>query len=217
MAYAGGNETAGYAVMMAIVSVFAILLLRHRLALVYGIAASVALFVVHSMKNDSLGSSDYMNLSLQTFAILTVSLLGNMLARRLTNYESEAIESSYLISDMHQLNSNIINNMKRGLIVVSNRGNVLYINKIAWYHLGTPTSPVGQYLMHLSPELTKQLEQFKNSEIDGTLFRASKSNPRLLPKFSKLDNDDKVLITLEDYSKISKQICLLYTSDAADD
>lgn len=206
LAYAGGKETAGYAVIMAIVSVFAILLLRHRLALLYGAASALALFVVHYFKSETIVGSDYMDLSLQAFAILAVSLLGNMLARRLTNYESEALETSYLISDMHQLNSNIINSMKRGLIVISESGKILYINKVAWYHLGNPTNPVGQNIKYLAPDLYEQATSMEEDEEEGELFRADKTNPQLLPKFTRLSNDDKLLITLEDYSEISKRV-----------
>ncbi len=206
MALAGPAETAGFAVIMGIVSVFAILLLRHRLALLYGLAAAISLFIVHWIKNNGLANADYMDLSLQTFAILTVSLLGNFLARRLTNYESEALENSYLISDMHQLNSSIINNMKRGIIVTSDTSTILYINKIAWYHLGNPTSPVGQNLRHLAPSLFEQMQNMQGNELEGTIFKAEKSSPRLLPKFVKMNNDDKILIALEDYSEISKKI-----------
>ncbi len=206
LAFASNSDTAGYAIIMATVSVFAILLLRHRLALLYGIVATIALVMVKTLKADSITESDYMNLFLQAFAILTVSLLGNMLARRLTNYESEAIENSYLISDMHQLNSNIINNMKRGLIVIDESYKVLYINKIAWYYIGNPSSPTGKYLKFLVPELAEQLESLQSQELEGTLIKLSPSSPRLQPKFSRLKNDNKILITLEDYSKISKKI-----------
>ncbi|NVJ67054.1 MAG: two-component sensor histidine kinase [Gammaproteobacteria bacterium] len=206
MAYAGPDETAGFAVIMAIVSVFAILLLRHRAALLYGFGAAMALFIVHWLKHDGLSGASYMDLSLQAFAILMVALLGNFLARRLTNYESEALENSYLISDMHQLNSSIINNMKRGIIVISSNNTILYINKIAWYYLGNPTSPVGQSLKHLAPSLSEQIISMQGNEHEGAIFKADKSSPRLLPKFVKMNNDDKILIALEDYSKISKRI-----------
>lgn len=206
LVYAGVNETAAYSVIMAIVSVFAILLIRHRLALLYGVAATFALFIVHWQKNDGIANTDFMDLSLQAFAILTVSLLGNFLARRLTNYESEALENSYLISDMHQLNSSIINNMKRGLIVIAEDGTTLYINKVAWYYLGNPAGPVGKSLKQIAPELFSQIENMHNDELEGTLFKTDKSAPRLLPKFVKMANDDKLLIILEDYSDISKRI-----------
>ncbi len=206
LAYAGPPETAGHAVLMAIVSVFAILLIRHRLALVYGVAASIALFIVNYLKNDGILNTDYMDLSLQAFAILSVSLLGNILARRLTNYESEVLENNYLINDMHQLNSSIINNMKRGLIVVSNLGQILYINKIAWYQLGSPTQSTGHNIKEIAPELYHQISKLSGNEFEGTIFRTNQSSPRLIPRLSKLDNDNKILITLEDYSKITKRI-----------
>ncbi len=206
LAFFGSKDTSAFAVLMALVSIFALLLLRHRWALLYGVSAAAFLFLISWFKNKGLHSDNYLELSLQAFAILTVSLLGNILARRLTNYESEAIENSYLINDMHQLNGKIINNIKRGFIVITEDGTTLYINKVAWYYLGNPTSPIGQNLKLIAPELYQQIFEMQSNEHEGTIVKTSVSGPRLLPKFVKLANDNKILITLEDYAKISKRI-----------
>ncbi|WP_251359578.1 nitrogen regulation protein NR(II) [Kangiella sp. TOML190] len=206
LAYLGHSNTSGYAVLMAIVSIFALLLLRHRLALLYGVGAALLLFLVHWLRANEISDSAYLDLSLQAFAILTVSLLANSLARRLTNYESEVMEHSHSIQDMHQLNRDIINTMNRGFIVIDSEQHTLYMNKIAWYYFGNPANALSQELGSFAPELTQQIKASNKDEFEGQLFKANNNGPRILPRFQKLANKDRTLIILEDYSEISKRI-----------
>lgn len=207
MIYAGSEDNSGFVVLMALVSILSPLLIRHRIALLYSIGAVFALTLALWWRGETgLDKTAAHDLALQAFSILTVSLLGNILARRLTHYESEVVEQSHSIQDIRQLNSEIINTMKRGLLVINEHKELLYINNRAWHLLASPNNPIGKHLKQISYELSEQLQGLKGKELEGTVFKATKVSPRLLPRFVKLSNDKNILITLEDYAETSKKI-----------
>jgi two-component system sensor histidine kinase PilS (NtrC family) len=142
LAYSGHQNTAVYIVIMSLVSIVGIFLTRHRGGLLYGLLACVAVVLIRHYRQDSISISDFSDLSVQIAGILAVIVLANILARRMTHYEVETIEQRQSLQKLHQLNSQIIEKMNRGVIVVDNAHTIQHINQTAWYGLGLPENPL---------------------------------------------------------------------------
>lgn len=234
LAYAGNDNTAVYVVMMSLVSIVGLFLTRHRGGLLYGLLACAAVVIIRSYRQDSISLSDFSDLSLQVAGILAVIVLGNILARRMTDYEVETIEQHHSIQKMHQLNKQIIDKMNRGVIVVDKDHIIQHINQTAWYGLGLPENPIGKVLKDISDELDYQLHTAQKGAInkgainkrtaktessrkinhqkdnslnheEGLPFRATNTGPQLLPHFISLTDSDKTLVTLDNYSEVIKR------------
>lgn len=205
LAYAGQSDSAGYIVLMALVAIFALLLVRNRLGMLYGILVSIGLVLVYRIREGEFDQTFYSEVSLQIAGILVVTLLGNILARRLTYYEEETAEQQRSIAHMHRLNSQIIEKMNRGIIVVDDQNRIRHINQTAWYGLGLPDTPIGKPLAIITDDLDYQLRRANRTSHEGLPFRATSTGPQLLPRFIPLNTNDMTLILLDNYSDVIKK------------
>ena len=214
LAYSGNQNTAIYILMMSLVSIVGLFLTRHRGGLLYGLFACGAVILIRYYREDNISISDFSDLSLQIAGILAVTVLANILARRMTDYEVETLEQSQSIHKMHQLNSQIIDKMNRGVIVIDAENTIQHINQTAWYGLGLPENPIGKPLKLVADELSYQLEKVRSgrkqstNEFDteeGLPFRTTNTGPQLLPRFIPLVEGERVLITLDNYSEVMKR------------
>ncbi|AUD78667.1 two-component sensor histidine kinase [Kangiella profundi] len=205
LAYAGQSDSAGYIVLMALVAIFALLLVRNRLGMLYGILVSIGLVLVYRIREGEFDQTFYSEVSLQIAGILVVTLLGNILARRLTYYEEETAEQQRSIAHMHRLNSQIIEKMNRGIIVVDDQNRIRHINQTAWYGLGLPDTPIGKPLAAITDDLDYQLKRANRTSHEGLPFRATSTGPQLLPRFIPLNTNDMTLILLDNYSDVIKK------------
>ncbi|RDX37565.1 sensor histidine kinase [Kangiella sp. HD9-110m-PIT-SAG07] len=214
LAYSGNQNTAVYILMMSLVSIMGLFLTRHRGGLLYGLFACGAVVLIKHFREDSLSTADFSELSLQVAGILAVTVLANILARRMTDYEVETLEQSHSIHKMHQLNRQIIDKMNRGVLVVDASNAVQHINQTAWYGLGLPENPIGKPLKLIADDLSYQLEKALKDHngstssldtVEGLPFRTTNTGPQLLPHFISLVEGEKVLITLDNYSDVMKR------------
>lgn len=213
LAYSGNQNTAVYIVMMSLVSIVGLFLTRHRGGLLYGLFACAAVVLIQHSRVDSISIADFSELSLQIAGILAVTVLANILARRMTDYEVETLEQSQSIYKMHELNNQIIDKMNRGVIVVDTNNTIQHINQTAWYGLGLPENPIGKPLKLVTDDLAYQLQKaLKDKSESGRLdseeglpFRATNTGPQLLPRFISLVEGEKILITLDNYSEVMKK------------
>lgn len=213
LAFSGNQNTAVYIVMMSLVSIVGLFLTRHRGGLLYGLFACAAVVLIHHFRTDSVSIADFSELSLQIAGILAVTVLANILARRMTDYEVETLEQSQSIYKMHELNNQIIDKMNRGVIVVDTDNSIQHINQTAWYGLGLPENPIGKPLKLVADDLAYQLEKARQDKNgagrldseEGLPFRATNTGPQLLPRFISLVEGEKTLITLDNYSEVMKR------------
>ena len=206
LAYSGQENTAGYVVLMSLVAIFGLLLTRHRLGLIYGILVCIGLIIISLYRESNLSNTIYSELSLQLAGILSVTLLGNVLARRLTYYEAETAQQERSIAHMHRLNRQIIDKMNRGVIVIDKNNEIMHINQTAWYGLGLPENPIGKPLKLVADELDYQLHRMHNkTNKEGLPFRATQTGPELLPRFIPLIEDKMLMILLDNYSEVIKK------------
>lgn len=215
IAYSGYENIAVYIVLMCLVSIVGIFLTRHRGGLLYGLFACASIVLIRHHREDNINIADFADLSLQIASILAILVLANILARRMTYYEVETIEQRHSIQQMHQLNSQIIDKMNRGVIVVNQNNLIQHINQTAWYGLGLPENPIGKSLKEVADELEYQLQKThkettadNNKPLDyeeGLPFRATSTGPQLLPRFIALVQGEKTLITLDNYSEVMKR------------
>ncbi|AOE49992.1 sensor histidine kinase [Kangiella sediminilitoris] len=214
LAYAGYQSTSVYILLMALVAIVGIFLVRHRIGIIYGIFACAAIVFIRNYRLDGISISDFSDVSLQIAGILAVTVLANILARRLTDYEAKTIEQSYSIEKLNELNKQIIDKMNRGVVVVDNEFKVQHINQTAWYGLGLPEDPIGKPLKTIADELDYQLQTFNTlhdtsqGEVkkEGLPFRATNTGPQLLPNYISLAEGEKILITLDNYSEVLKRV-----------
>ena len=205
LAYAGQSDSAGYIILMALVAIFALLLVRNRLGMLYGIFVSIGLIFIYRFREGTFDQTFYSEVSLQIAGILVVTLLGNILARRLTYYEEETAEQQRSIAHMHRLNSQIIEKMNRGIIVVDDLHRIRHINQTAWYGLGLPDTPIGKPLLAIADDLDYQLKRAHSTSQEGLPFRATSTGPQLLPRFISLNANNMTLILLDNYSDVMKK------------
>ncbi|MGM0954239.1 MAG: sensor histidine kinase [Pseudomonadota bacterium] len=133
------------------------------------------------------------------------------ISRRMTRSEALARSRARSIAELEQINRQIIQRMRTGILVLDQRGHVRLANAAAEELLfGTPETRTSSpaYPVPLPSPLIQGLHDWKENpdqRIDP--FQATPTSPLLQATFTQLDQEqgDQTLVFIEDMSKITQQ------------
>ena len=214
--HATGGVRTGLGMLLIISISMTSLFLQKRLAILF--AAIFALAVIGEQIYSQIIYTHY------TPAFTQAGLLGILIfisafltiytAKRLKESEKLAEETSAELESIVQMNEHIIRNMRTGILVIRNNGQILMANNAALELLGNITINSQTNLKSASPDLYARFVDWNNHEIQNHQpILQAQGLPDLQPGFSHIDHSrhpaDKYkgrsLIFLEDATQLAQR------------
>lgn len=209
IADASGGMLSGFYVLYMITVAAAAVLLNIRILATLIAALAVLALLIDTLWLVSRGAAD---ISLMLPAgmlgslLFAVSLLLQMLARRLETAEAKIDEAEAQVALLQQLNQQIILHMETGILLVAENRQITPINAAA-QRLVTMAGPDSLYLANISPELAAQFEQWCDVKSHRpSPFQIKRDAPALIANFADLDEhfERKALVFIDDYTPVTQ-------------
>ncbi|GIZ11453.1 PAS domain-containing sensor histidine kinase [Pseudomonas sp. NCCP-436] len=207
--YAAGGTPSGIGNLLVVAVAIANILLRGRIGLL--IAAIAAIALIYLTFYLSLSRPEATAQYVQAGALGALCFAGALfiqgITRRLQLSESLAEQRAAVVANLEELNEQIIQRMRTGILVLDSQHRVLLANQGAKQLLGHQEL-TGKIIDPLSPDLVKRLHQWQHNPIlrpDNLQGRAD--GPVLQPSFIALQRGKQqhTLVFLDDISQIAQQ------------
>ena len=207
--FAAGGVPSGVGNLLVVTVAIANILLRGRIGLL--IAAVAAIGMIYLTFYLSLSQPSAVNHYLQVGGLgalcFAAALLLQGLTRRQQLSDSLAEERATTVANLQELNAQILQRMRTGILVIDTERHVLLANQSAQNLLAQPNL-AGQQLAAHSQDLLDSLQQWsQNPSLRPPSIQAPESGPMLQPSFIPLrrGNEQHTLVFLEDISQIAQQ------------
>ena len=206
--HACGGVTSGLGMLLIISIAAGSAVMRGRTALVFASIASICILgeQIFSSLNNSFPYTSFTQAGILGASFFATAILADALSKSLRESEKLVSQKELDLANLEQLNEYIIQHMQTGVIVVDIHERIRLINEYAWYLLGMPDAVSGQLLEQASPELSKHLKIWNES--NDKKFKAIHTTPsgsELEAKFTQLGRSQKegTLIYIENTATIN--------------
>ena len=164
-----------------------------------GIIFTLLTYIKQFQENLPLTPPVMMNIFYIFSMILIFNLLGSFLYSRIKKMEQRLISNEKNLFQIKELYKEIVNNVKSGILIVNQEGNILYSNPSGMRILGF--DPVGKNFENI---FHQKIDQEANreelvTEINGRKLIAGMSSSRIL-----LQDEDLYLIVFQDLTRIKE-------------
>lgn len=207
--YAAGGTPSGIGNLMIVAVAIANILLRGRIGLLIAAVAAIGLVCMTfylSLDNPA-ASAQFVQAGALGSLCFAAALFVQSLTRRLHQSETLAAQHAVELANLETLNTQILQRMRTGILVLDEKHHVLLANPSALGLIGN-AALVGQPLAAHCPELVERLQHWQqNPTLRPHDLRALPNGPLLQPSFVhlQLDKQRNVLVFLEDISQIAQQ------------
>lgn len=208
ISYACGGVSSGMAHLLVVPVAAGSVLQPGRISIFFAAVGTIAIFYSESYLYFILEANNqyYVQAALLGIALFATSLAIQILGGRLRQNERIAEQQASRIQSLQEMNTQIIERMRTGIIVVDSGGNILTANGSARKQvLGGEAFERAQ----LPILLKRQLETWQeNPQNRLAPFRLSRSEPQMQANFAYLnpDKNSNILIFLEDYSLLTSRV-----------
>jgi len=200
----------GLGILMIIAVVAGSILLPGRMAFLFAAVATMA--IMGEQAYSMLLNGDQATFNITRSGLLGLTLfatagVSHLLVRRIHESEALARQRGVDIDNLARLNAHIVQHLQAGIIVTDYQHNIRLMNDTARKLLDYPFHEDGQSLEMLSPDLYRQLLDWRrHPEQDPTLLKVGTSG-RILPHFTLIGTAEGLgaLIFLEDTAAMEKQ------------
>ncbi|MDT8399564.1 MAG: ATP-binding protein [Pseudomonadales bacterium] len=209
ISYTCGGVTSGMAHLLIFPIAAGSILVQGRLSIflasigtIAAIYSEVYLYFTTNAANDY-----YVQAGLLGITLFSISLVIQVLGRRLRQNELIAAQQAANIAALQVMNHNIIQRMRTGILVVDRAGTVLNINGSARKLI--QAGGHARNAVPLPAALRQQMQAWLNDKTHrAPPFRMSRGGPQIQASFSYLSQDSEadILIFLEDYSLLTSRI-----------
>ena len=208
--HASGGVTSGVGMLLVVVVAAGSILTAGRTALLFAAIATLATLAeqVYAQLSATAQPGGYTHAGLLGATFFATAVLANLLAKRTLESEALAQQRGEDLAHMAQLTDYIIQRMQTGIIVLDTADETRLMNESAWHLLGTAQKLKRQSLAQISPELIRQLRNWRDNPLyEPTTFRPTNTAADVLPRFARLGRGESsgTLIFLEDTSGIAQQ------------
>ena len=213
ISYASGGVSTGMAHLIIVPISAGSILFQNRMATFLAAVGTLAAFYSEFYLNFTLDRSDdlYVQAGLLGLTLFAVSLILQYLGGKILQNELLAKRQAEDLKSLEEMNFQVIQRMRTGIIVVNSGGGILNSNNSAVKFLSEYLS--GENFLELPEQLIKQLKLWQSdNNYQSSPFKFNDSSPEVLASFSYLQPEKKsnVLIFLEDYSKLSSGYSFLH-------
>ena len=201
--YASGGVNTGLGMLLVVTIAGGSILTRGRTALFFAALASMTLLISTTYINlmGVVMYTHYTQAGILGASFFATALLAHALAQRIRSSEKLANQRGLHLHHLSQLNTQIVENMQSGIIVIDDLGRMCQVNKAAQQLLNQQLLANGLLLKIVCPELAVYLANWvSNPENNGQLYRPSTGEMDILLNFNRLHHAGKmtILIVLED-------------------
>lgn len=208
--HAAGGIQSGFGTLMVVAIGGGSIVMSSRTALLFAAAATIAILGEQTYVSllSTYEDANYIQAGILGLSYFTTAIVVNFLARRIRESEALARKRGVDLANMAELTEHIIQRMQTGIMVIDQDNHVRLMNEAAWQMLGMPSLSHENTLKHISPELHKQIEQWRgDTEWRSLVFRPSQNMGDIMPRFSQIGRDisSGILIYLEDTSAMAQR------------
>ena len=209
MLYAAGGTPSGIGNLIVMAVAISNMLLRGRIGILIAAIAAIAMLfsTVYLDLNHRPQSTQYFHAGALGALCFLVALLIQSITQRMSRSENLAQQRADDVANLEELNTQIIQRMRTGILVIDPLHRVLSANNAATELLGRGELS-GRIIDPLCPELLTRVKNWQqNPTLRPANLQAQPSGPMLQPSFISLQRGDAqhTLIFLEDISHIAQQ------------
>ncbi|MDX1634647.1 MAG: ATP-binding protein [Marinobacter sp.] len=202
--------TSGLANLVIVAVAAGNILTPSRMGIFYAALAALCSLGVASWSVVALGNSadDIVRAGSLGILYFAAAFLLQNITRRMIRSEALANSRAQSIVELEQINQQIIQRMRTGILVTDRFGRIRVANAAAEELLFGNTSEDGHRHISLPPALRAGLEQWLRSpEMRTEPFQPSPLSPLLQANFTRLHQEkgDQILVFIEDMSKVTQQ------------
>jgi len=214
--HATGGIRTGLGMLLIISISMSSLFLPKRLAILFAAIATLAIIAeqiysqfVHSHHTPAFTQAGLLGILIFISAFLTIYT-----AKRLSESEKLAKETSAELETIVQMNEHIIRSMRTGIMVINNNGLILMANNAALELLGNIAIDTQSNLKNVSSALYRRFKDWHNNPIQNHQpIQQTQGLPDLQPGFSQINketaaiNSDqgRTLIFIEDATQLTQR------------
>lgn len=207
--YAGGGIPSGIGSLLVIAVAIANALLRGHIGLLLAaIAAAGIIYLTFYLNlNQSVTSDLYIQAGTLGALCFIGALFTQALTRRLRLTEHIAEQRAADVANLEELNAQILQRLRTGILVLTPQRRILLINQVAKRLLGQEAS-AGKSINAHYPELVKRLQQWQqNSTLTAEDLPSHNDGPALQLSFISLPHgkQQRTLVFLEDSAQIAQE------------
>ncbi|MFO7603261.1 MAG: ATP-binding protein [Gammaproteobacteria bacterium] len=208
--HAAGGIQSGFGTLMVVAIGGGSIVMSGRTALLFAATATIAILgeQTYVSLTSRYEDTNYIQAGILGLSYFTTAIVVNFLARRIRESEALARKRGVDLANMAELTEHIIQRMQTGILVIDQDNHVRLMNEAAWQMLGMPSLSREYTLKDISPELQKQIEQWRgDAEWRSLVFRPSQNMGDIMPRFSQIGRDisSGILIYLEDTSAMAQR------------
>ncbi len=202
--HASGGVGSGLGMLLVVAIAGSSLLTEGRTAFFFAALASLAVLVeaVFADMYNVFASTNYTQAGLLGTAFFATAFLAHTLAQRIRANESLAQQRGVHLEYLSQLNEQIVQHIRSGILVVDAFNQIQLSNEAAWRFLGKTKGTEGaQSLQNLAPDLLEPVMEWKRGRRSAShLFRPNQGEVDVIASFSRLHRgySMNILILLED-------------------
>ncbi|MCW8909093.1 MAG: ATP-binding protein [Gammaproteobacteria bacterium] len=211
MHYSGGLSS-GLGMLLIINIVASGTFLKSRDSFLFAAMASIAVLTEHTVAhlNNISPASLYSAAGILGIVFFASNMLATLLAKRARESEALASQRTADLISLENLNENIIQNMRTGIIVVDAKGEILMANHSAEILLGEQSLKHSQNIEEISPDLAIRFHQWSEQpNMHHNPIPQPHGLPDIQPGFRSLnkssENIGNTLIFLEDATQLNQR------------
>jgi two-component system sensor histidine kinase PilS (NtrC family) len=220
MLYANGGPSLQLSMLYLVMVMASSILLPQGRALVIALLAALAViyqqFYFSLIRDNDLRMVS--SVSLLAVSFIAISILGQLVTRRLHTVEQEAFSQTKQALQLQEINQHIVERMHTGVLVFDQQQHLMVINEAARQWLHQPNAVQGWTLTQLSLQLKHQInEALDNHILTSFVFEANERNLALSVQLIPLDdgivphiNEKRVhaaptIVILENLSRVNQK------------
>ena len=212
MVYYSGGLSSGLGMLLIINIVASGTFLKSRDSFLFAAMASIAVLTEHTIAhlNNISPASLYSVAGILGIVFFASNMLATILAKRARESEELVRQRTADLISLENLNENIIQNMRTGILVLNANAEVLMANHSAENLLGQSAIKYNQKLDDIFPALAERFYEWQEQpQIYHKPIPQQHGLPDIQPGFRKLDNSSsdtrETLIFLEDATQLNQR------------
>lgn len=186
--------------------------LQSRMSYLFAAFASIAVLAeqTNSLMAGVTSASSYSTAGILGMVFFASSILASILSKRARESEQIASEKTADLLKLEQLNEHIIQNMRTGILVISNNGQIRMANNSAEKLLGNINLKYLSNLENTFPALAERLSEWRNQpNMHHNPIHQPQGLPDIQPGFRRLDtstlHSNETLVFLEDATQLNQR------------
>ena len=208
ISYASGGVSTGMAHLIIVPISAGSILFQNRMGTFLAAVGTLAAFYSEFYLNFTLDRIDdfYVQVGILGLTLFAVSLILQYLGGKILQNEMLAKRQAEDLKSLEEMNFQVIQRMRTGIIVVNSDGGVLNSNNSAVKFLSEDA--IEENFLELPEQLISELRLWQSdNNYQSSPIKFNDSSPEVQASFSYLQPEKKsnVLIFLEDYSKLSSR------------